>query len=300
MDWYRRRMQIALEASNTCIFEVDLIKQKYVFFENAESIFEKSGEEILAEIREFEYLSPEEYEKAASEYFSHPEDKAVIAKAFAAIFDSRSYTYEARMKAGNQKFTWCRLTVTPVLENGILSKMIGSITNIQQERERFAEMETTIHKDSFTLLANKERLIELTDLILGENRERVCTMIVMDLDHFKKVNDTYGHDAGDEVLLSVANHLKKIFVLKDLVARFGGDEFAVLLLDCDSAGAIPYVERFLAEEDNPYHVTKSVGIATRTKEDEHFKSLFKKADEALYEAKKERNRYILYQESEKI
>ena len=111
---YRERMQIALRAAEICIFEVDLTEQRYTFFENSECIFHKSGEQILREIECYASLPQEEYQKGVTEYFSHPGDKAVVDKAFEAIGNGHSYTYEARMKAGDQEYTWCRLNVAPV------------------------------------------------------------------------------------------------------------------------------------------------------------------------------------------
>lgn len=79
---YKERLQIALTAAKICIFEVDLLQQLYTYFENAEVIFGISGEKILKDVQPFSKLEPVEYRKAASAYFSHPEDEAVIEKAF--------------------------------------------------------------------------------------------------------------------------------------------------------------------------------------------------------------------------
>lgn len=291
---YRERVRMALRAAEGCIFEVDLINQRYTFFENAESIFHKSGEQILEEIEAFSALSPAEYKKCVSDYFSHPDDQDMIDKAFEAILSGESYMYEARMKTGDQDFTWCRLNVAPVMENDVPAKMIGIIFNIQEARERMDTLESALYRDMHTKLLTKTRMKELTDLILSENRKRPCVMIVVDLDHFKVVNDTYGHTVGDEVLIQVASHLKRLFRKTDLVSRFGGDEFVVLMTDCEVEAAEKKVRQFLSEEDNEYHVTKSAGIAARAPSDLTFESLFEKADVALYQAKKKRNTYCVF------
>lgn len=75
---YKERLLVALKASRTCIFEVDLTKQLYCFFENSEDIFGVSGKKILADVEPFSRLSPEEYEAAAKQYFSHPDDTEII------------------------------------------------------------------------------------------------------------------------------------------------------------------------------------------------------------------------------
>ena len=89
----------------------DLTRQLYTVFENAEVIFGVSGESILNDVQPFHTLSPEDYEKACSEYFSHPGDKDTISDAFHKIFSGKSATYQARMKAGNSQYTWCQIAV---------------------------------------------------------------------------------------------------------------------------------------------------------------------------------------------
>ena len=292
---YRERMQSALRAAEICIFEVDLTGQRYTFFENSECIFYKSGEQILREIECYVSLPQEEYQKGVTEYFCHPGDKAVVDKAFEAIGNGHSYTYEARMKAGDQEYTWCRLNVAPVMENDVPVKMVGIISNIQLTREKMDSLKTAVYQDPYTKLLTKTRLKELTDLVLGEKPFAPCVMLAIDLDHFKSVNDTYGHTTGDEVLFSVAAHLKSLFRKTDIVSRFGGDEFAVLMVDCELEAAERKVRQFLSEKDNAYGVTKSVGIAARKSEDMDFESLFRKADKALYLAKRTRNTYHIFE-----
>lgn len=94
---YKERLQIALTAAKICIFEVDLLQQLYTYFENAEVILGISGEKILKDVQPFSKLEPVEYRKAASAYFSHPEDEAVIEKAFKDILRGKESTYVARM-----------------------------------------------------------------------------------------------------------------------------------------------------------------------------------------------------------
>lgn len=91
-------MTIALKAAGICVFEVDLLHQEYVFFENAEDIVGISDEVILEELESYSKLSPDEYQKAISEYFSHSGDWEVISKAFDRISRGISESYEARMR----------------------------------------------------------------------------------------------------------------------------------------------------------------------------------------------------------
>ena len=135
---YKERLRIAMQAARVCVFEVLLQHQRYTFFENAESIFGVSSDAILADVAAFAKLPPEEYRHAVSAYFSHPEDAPVIAEAFRKILDGHFATYEARMKAGDTKFIWCRIDVQPILEDGVPTRMIGIITALRRHRRKRA------------------------------------------------------------------------------------------------------------------------------------------------------------------
>ena len=120
------------------------------------------------------------------------------------------------------------------------------------------------------------------------------TLILVDLDHFKDINDSYGHAAGDEVLRAVSECLERSFIRKsDLVARYGGDEFAVILNDTTAENAGKVVERFLQIVDDvrvPYapedtRISCSAGY-TEIHADDSVESLIQRADRGLYKAKK--------------
>lgn len=125
------------------------------------------------------------------------------------------------------------------------------------------------------------------------------SLLLFDLDNFKKVNDTYGHQAGDQMLIRFAEAIKLFLRKSDIVARVGGEEFAVLLFETDMEGAFTLAEkiRTLVEsisidyEGEKVSVTTSIGIAQHSKGDKAFNTIYERADKALYRAKKEgRNR----------
>ena len=133
---YRERLSIALKAADICVFEVELQRQAYTFFANAEAVFGVSGEKILTDVAAFSHLSPAKYQQAVTEYFSHPGDAAVIAAAFRDILAGRPTAYNARMKAGDTKFVWCHIDVCPILQEGIPVRMIGVINNLSALQEK--------------------------------------------------------------------------------------------------------------------------------------------------------------------
>ena len=123
---------------------------------------------------------------------------------------------------------------------------------------------------------------------------------MVDLDRFKNINDTYGHDAGDRALESISNFLKKNIRDVDAIARYGGEEFVMLVPDADKEAAFGLAER-LREElagiqlDNLPPITVSLGIATFPTDGTEVEELIRKADAAMYEAKRAgRNNSVKY------
>ena len=162
------------------------------------------------------------------------------------------------------------------------------------ERERLATM------DGLTGLANRREFdrVLAAEINRAERSGEPASLVVFDVDHFKAVNDTRGHLAGDEVLRSIATVMAGAVREMDLVARYGGEEFAVVLPRCDQDDAIRVVERItvsMREEDNGLQgVTLSSGIATVPFNATGELELVGAADRALYESKRNgRNRYTV-------
>jgi diguanylate cyclase (GGDEF)-like protein len=154
-----------------------------------------------------------------------------------------------------------------------------------------AEVARLASSDALTGLANRRQL----DFALGREVARTVrtkeplSVALIDIDHFKDINDTFGHVAGDEVLREVAGALARSVRDVDLVARYGGEEFAIVLPNCASAGALVVVERVraaVAAVGGVAKVTVSAGIATGAGEGTDGYSLITAADEALYESKR--------------
>lgn len=228
---YKERLQIALTAAKICIFEVDLLQQLYTYFENAEVIFGISGEKILKDVQPFSKLEPVEYRKAASAYFSHPEDEAVIEKAFKDILRGKESTYEARMRAGGSGYVWCRIHATPIIENGVPARMVGVIADISDLREQTENLKKAVNMDAFTELFNKEYAIGLISEILRKSKDLNHALLILDIDNFKNYNDTFGHSEGDKVIKAVSRKIRDTFRETDIMGRFGGDEFILLVRD---------------------------------------------------------------------
>ncbi len=286
LERYKERLSIALNAAKICIFEVDLKKQLYIFFENAEVIFGVSGDVILNDVRPFSLLDPEAYRQACSEYFSHPDDEETIRDAFERVLRGEPVTYEARMRAGGSGFVWCRIDAAPVIREGKPSRMIGVVTDITDIRQKREKLEQAARLDDFTGLYKKGYAAEQIEKRIRSGKGSHYLLIVLDIDNFKIINDTYGHDRGDRIILETARILKREFRDAYIVSRFGGDEFLLFLQDDGNRQAFgKRLEMLLRFKADGLICTNSIGIARYPQDGSCFEELFRKADQALYRAK---------------
>jgi diguanylate cyclase (GGDEF)-like protein/PAS domain S-box-containing protein len=159
-------------------------------------------------------------------------------------------------------------------------------------------------RDSLTGLFNRRYLEETLERELSRavRKKYPLSLLMLDIDHFKMVNDTYGHAAGDAVLQSLGNHLLSYSRKLDIACRFGGEEFVLVLAESDAASALKRAEEWRAAIEkmnvihaaNTIHITVSIGIAVFPQHAENMKDLLYAADQALYTAKKTgRNRVVL-------
>ena len=186
--------------------------------------------------------------------------------------------------------------VRPTLE--VLASHVAVSLAGARMMKRLEELAT---RDGLTGLYNKRALLEMvTSKVAAAKRfSRHLSVLVVDIDHFKKVNDTYGHDIGDVVLKGLGGILHRAKRATDVVARFGGEEFVLVCEQTDRDGAMLLAERIReelgrAEFQSPQgslSVTCSVGLSTYPDAGQDWESLFKAADEALYVSKRSgRNR----------
>ncbi len=186
--------------------------------------------------------------------------------------------------------------VRPTLEV-LASHVAVSLANARMVK-RLEELATS---DGLTGLYNKRALLDMADTKLAAARRfsRKLSVMIVDLDHFKKVNDTHGHDTGDVVLKGLGAILRKTKRTTDVVARFGGEEFVLLCEETDREGAVLLAERIREElmratfpiPNGSVGVTCSIGVATYPEAGQDWETLFKAADEALYVSKRSgRNR----------
>lgn len=181
------------------------------------------------------------------------------------------------------------------------------ISYMQNYMKMYEKMESEAMHDALTGLLNRRHF---NQCISELDPEPPVSMLMMDIDHFKKINDTYGHSAGDMVLKMVADTIKKVITDKRSIARTGGEEFAVILRNrtLDEAKIIAEELRLAIEEmdisceeiEDTIKVTVSIGIASYPSETTSIPKLYDTADERLYFAKKLGRNQVQYSTPKEI
>lgn len=162
------------------------------------------------------------------------------------------------------------------------------------------KLEKLVVRDQLTDMFNRNKMKEISDVATGElsfAQDLNTSMLLIDIDYFKKVNDKYGHEAGDKVLVHLAQLLKNSVRATDYVIRWGGEEFLIVMPGCDSGQAMRIAEKIrekVEQSDNAIcKMTISIGVALYEGGDYH--ETIKAADEAMYQAKAGgRNQVVLY------
>lgn len=165
-----------------------------------------------------------------------------------------------------------------------LEEVISERTKLLKEQARHDGLTALLNQHSFYSELRRE-------LLRGQRRNHSTALIYFDLDHFKQLNDTHGHKRGDEILVVVAESMKKVLRETDIPARYGGDEFCIILPEISLEGAKKVCEKLceaIKKSTEGTGISCSIGIAISSPEENYdANSIVKKADKAMYEAKKE-------------
>jgi diguanylate cyclase (GGDEF)-like protein/PAS domain S-box-containing protein len=243
--------------------------------------------------------TPADYQLFLS--FVHPEDRPAVDAAWQSALNGEPYNIEHRIVV-NGKERWVRERADLVLGgDGELVSGIGTVQDITEAKKMEFELRRLATTDTLTGLPNRRYFIERMEQELERfhRYHKPVAVLMLDLDHFKQVNDRYGHAQGDAVLCHFAELVKDTLRKIDLVGRLGGEEFAILLPDTDAEGAELYAERLRGRvEESPCQgeqgsipFTVSIGLTLFLEQDKGCDPPLARADGALYSAKeKGRNR----------
>lgn len=281
-----QRLKIAVEGTGDGIWDWDLINDKWIFSGKLKQIFGWDADEPIDGKVDWTALI-------------HLEDLPRVTKTLQACVKGETDTYECEYrqatKQGQWKWVLSRGVIVAWNERGKPIAIVGTTSDITARKESEALAWRHANMDTLTSLPNRRMLRERLegDIRKAQRSHETLALLFIDLDGFKQVNDLLGHDAGDLLLGEVAHRLKSCVRKSDFVARFGGDEFVVVLTGLDEAYHIEFIsEKILSALANPYflgngkgYVTGSIGIAICPFDAGSSDELIRKADQAMYAAK---------------
>jgi two-component system cell cycle response regulator len=268
------------------IYTVEWIK-------DSEQAMVKSTQENFDTIIISTLLSDADGLRLASQIKSHVETRNVPLLVFVDEDDSRTMFKALEMGINDY------LTV-PVDKNEMTARMRTQIRRKKYQEALKSTYQQSISMaitDGLTGLYNRHYLNTHLDNMVKQSLQngKYISLMIMDMDHFKQVNDTYGHDVGDMVLKQLADIIIQASRSTDLAARFGGEEFVILMPETDPQAALGAANRMreiveayefsIGEGAPPLRKTASIGLATLHPDGDSGESLLKRADEALYIAK---------------
>lgn len=287
-----RRYEIILAQTENVLFEWDIETDRVSFSDTWEKIFG------------FPPVQGSARESMQSGAFFHPDDFPQLLDRIAALENGSHYEVtEVRIATARGRYLWCRFRATAVREkDGTLTRIVGVIINIDAEKQAERLLQDKAERDALTKLLNKTAGRKQAEEYLARSSGG-STMLIIDLDNFKEVNDRYGHLFGDAVLTRAAKEIEKLFRSQDIVSRIGGDEFMVLMRGVSDRHLITsrcqrllniFASAFRSGK-NKLPLSCSIGIALSPEHGDNYYELFNHADQALYRAKAMgKNDYCFY------
>ena len=240
---------------------------------------------------------------------TYPDDLATDLAQFERVMNRRidGFSLEKRFLRQDGALLYASVSTRCVRRsNGVVDYFVTVIQDITERKQAEEHIQHLAHYDALTGLPNRELLSDrLQQAVLRAERDHTQVgVLLVDLDHFKRINDTLGHTVGDQLLREAAQRLRECVRQCDTISRQGGDEFAIVLPDLEANDdAARMAQRILGMVAEPYqleahelHVSCSIGISLCPRDGRSAESLLKNADNALYQAKDMgRNNYQLYQ-----
>lgn len=300
------RFRIALEASNDLVFEWDLDRDRI----SAER--EPLGRLFQIHLDEKQALDPlPEIMKMI-----HPEDVAEVQDMLRADLlirkspeEIKALTKDFRIQGGRSHPIWVRGTLIPIQNrSGLVTRAIGILKDVDKNKRLAMEMQRKSQQDAVTGIFNRGYTeYAVNQYFFEAGKSANAALMMIDVDDFKQVNDTYGHLYGDRVLREITRKMADLFKSPNILGRIGGDEFVVfvenpLSLEWIEDKAWILIEKFaeaFAGHNSQIKTSCSIGISFAPLHGSDFQSLLDKADTAMYQAKRNgKNCYCIWNEQQ--
>lgn len=278
-----RKYTLLSDISNEYLYEYDYVQDCMILSTSLAALFDSPH--TIEHWKEFTqktgYMDMIENKKVESLYSTEKNTTKQEAQ-------PNTLTLRLQMKDGRSK--WFRMVRAIIYEENVPKFVIGKMSDIQKEQEEREELIEKSSKDGLTKLYNAETSRELINQYITQERQIYGTLMILDIDDFKGVNDKYGHYMGDKVLQEVGNILLMIFRKDDIVGRLGGDEFLVFMKDLiDRQEVKKKCEQLQSriqkiDVGNEVPITASMGVSI-VYGTTSFDFLYQQTDKALYEMK---------------
>lgn len=293
----RNRFVLAIEGANDGLWDWDLLSGQLILSERFENMLGYDAGELSSFL---------------SSWFSllHPEDAFRTEKAVNNYLEKEQQgSFECRFRLRKKDGSWCWVLGRGKAQfslDGKALRFVGFNTDITDQIEYQNKLDHSAKHDALTHLPNRFLLSELLTQSMNsvKRRKKIMALLFVDLDGFKAINDNYGHDVGDDVLVMVTSRMKKDIRSTDIVARIGGDEFVIVFSDLNNSSEIvPLVNKLLRDlaadlqiKEIVTQVTASIGISFYPQKDNIGNEvLLRQADQAMYSAKLAgKNQYQFY------
>lgn len=288
------RYRLVSEQADEIIFEFSYEQQTVIY---TSTFYKKFGYEPSVEA-----LRNDE----AKNRLIHPEDALLLDRLVLDIHSGRdTIQCEMRMRRQDGQYIWCMIQVGVLRDaQGRPLRILGKVTDIDRQKAEWFALLDKAQRDCLTGLYNKATTnSRIEEYLRREGMGKHHALLIIDVDNFKKVNDTLGHLQGDAVIQALADKLHSVFRNTDVIGRIGGDEFLVLIKDLpDDYSLAEKVSELMrvfrlrcGEGERQVTVSSSIGVARYPEDGSDFLELFRHADSALYHMKKNgKNGYCFY------
>ncbi|MBR2046663.1 MAG: transporter substrate-binding domain-containing protein [Agathobacter sp.] len=289
----QKRYQTIIDCSDDLIYEISMEGDSSV---GSERIKEKFGWEIPRGSQSLDF------KRAMEILHVYPEDEPIFRQTDLA--KGQGFFDELTLRLCKEDGTpiWCHLSRTVLVDkNGRPVSILGKIVDVDDEVKEKQKLEQKSRTDLLTGLLNKQAFEkEVREYVEAHPTESAC-FVFIDMDHFKDINDKFGHSVGDQVIRETAKKIQLLFANFDLVGRFGGDEFCVFVKDIPRDTlidrlrfAVKKMEQEYTYEGGSVKISASIGAAYCKRNTVGYKELMDVADSAAYQAKDNgRNCYII-------